>query len=249
MRRCLSLTLNPVGATAIWVRDQLDGLWCDEDFAGWYPRDGRPGISRAQLAAVCVLQPWSPATRGWPHGPTRCCASTWKTSTRRTSEGRSPPRAGRSSGFTSSPAPPNSCPSSSDTAPAARCSSPTARHRPEHRRPTCVRRPAGPRSPATAPRRSSRRTPGCWPTPLASADDVEDLDGWTLHHLRHSALTHAAEDGTSCPLRWPAQPPHLRQRLRMRPCLRHHRPDTALELRVVGPRQPDQNDHAGRYIT
>ena len=28
----------------------------DEDFAGWYPRDGRPGLSPAQLATVCVLQ-------------------------------------------------------------------------------------------------------------------------------------------------------------------------------------------------
>ncbi|MCX4790423.1 transposase [Streptomyces sp. NBC_01221] len=34
----------------------MDGLWCDEDFAGWYPRDGRPGLSPAQLATVCVLQ-------------------------------------------------------------------------------------------------------------------------------------------------------------------------------------------------
>ncbi|GGK30059.1 hypothetical protein GCM10011583_72470 [Streptomyces camponoticapitis] len=33
--------------------------------------------------------------------------------------------------------------------------------------------------------------------PLASTDDIEDLDGWTLHRLRHSALTHDAEDGTS----------------------------------------------------
>jgi transposase len=40
----------------MWVRDQLDGLWEDEDFAGWYPRDGRPGISPAQLATVSVLQ-------------------------------------------------------------------------------------------------------------------------------------------------------------------------------------------------
>jgi integrase/recombinase XerD len=31
--------------------------------------------------------------------------------------------------------------------------------------------------------------------PLASPDDIEDLDGWTLHMLRHSALTHDAEDG------------------------------------------------------
>ncbi|MEU8698310.1 transposase [Streptomyces sp. NPDC048680] len=38
------------------MRDRLDGLWCDEDFADWYPRDRRPGLSPAQLATVCVLQ-------------------------------------------------------------------------------------------------------------------------------------------------------------------------------------------------
>ncbi|WAL74882.1 transposase [Kitasatospora sp. YST-16] len=37
-------------------RDRLDGLWRDEDFAGRYSRDGRPGISPAQLATVSVLQ-------------------------------------------------------------------------------------------------------------------------------------------------------------------------------------------------
>jgi transposase len=47
---------NPAGTTAMWVRDRLDGLWANEDFAGWYPRDGRPGISPAQLATVSVLQ-------------------------------------------------------------------------------------------------------------------------------------------------------------------------------------------------
>src|SRR5579871_1859249 len=47
---------NPAGTTAMWVRDRLDGLWDDEDFAGWYPRDGRPGLSPAQLATVSVLQ-------------------------------------------------------------------------------------------------------------------------------------------------------------------------------------------------
>jgi transposase len=40
----------------MWVRDRLEGLWSDEDFAGWYPRDGRPAWSPAQLATVCVLQ-------------------------------------------------------------------------------------------------------------------------------------------------------------------------------------------------
>src|SRR5579859_221281 len=47
---------NLAGTTAMWVRDRLDGLWEDEDFAGWYPRDGRPGLSPAQLATVSVLQ-------------------------------------------------------------------------------------------------------------------------------------------------------------------------------------------------
>lgn len=47
---------NPGGTAAMWVRDRLDGLWRDEDFADWYPRDGRPGLSPAQLATVCVLQ-------------------------------------------------------------------------------------------------------------------------------------------------------------------------------------------------
>ncbi|MFF7190472.1 transposase [Streptomyces sp. NPDC008222] len=40
----------------MWVRDRLDALWHDEDFVGWYPRDGRPGISPSRLATICVLQ-------------------------------------------------------------------------------------------------------------------------------------------------------------------------------------------------
>lgn len=36
--------------------------------------------------------------------------------------------------------------------------------------------------------------------PLASPEDIEDLDGWTLHRLRHSAMTHDAEGGTSTPM-------------------------------------------------
>jgi hypothetical protein len=39
----------------MWVKDRLNGLWRDEDFLDWYPRDGRPGLSPAQLATVCVL--------------------------------------------------------------------------------------------------------------------------------------------------------------------------------------------------
>ncbi|WP_369387616.1 hypothetical protein AB5J72_08350 [Streptomyces sp. CG1] len=92
-------------------------------------------------------------------------ASTWKTSTRRASAAGSPPRAGRPSGSTGSPAPPSSCPAASPAVPAARCSSPAARPRPEHPRSTCARRPAGPGSPTAALRRSSRSTPGCWQAP------------------------------------------------------------------------------------
>lgn len=36
--------------------------------------------------------------------------------------------------------------------------------------------------------------------PLARREDVEDLAGWTLHRLRHIALTHDAENGTSTPM-------------------------------------------------
>ncbi|MDX2697991.1 site-specific integrase [Streptomyces ipomoeae] len=36
--------------------------------------------------------------------------------------------------------------------------------------------------------------------PLAGPDDFDDLEGWTPHRLRRSALTHDAEDGTSTPM-------------------------------------------------
>ncbi|MFE4336519.1 hypothetical protein ACFRQM_46410 [Streptomyces sp. NPDC056831] len=80
------------------------------------------------------------------------------------------------------PAPPSCCPASSPGAPAARCSSPTARPRPERRRSTCARRPAG------RARLSYRRAEEIFEentrllaNPLASLEDTEDLDGWTLH--------------------------------------------------------------------
>jgi transposase len=40
----------------MWIRDQLDGLFADEDFTDWYPADGRPALSTAPLALVSVLQ-------------------------------------------------------------------------------------------------------------------------------------------------------------------------------------------------
>ncbi|MFJ9567970.1 IS1182 family transposase [Streptomyces fuscichromogenes] len=47
---------NPRGTAAMWVRDRLDELFVDEDFADWYPADGRKGLSPARLAMVSVLQ-------------------------------------------------------------------------------------------------------------------------------------------------------------------------------------------------
>ncbi|MBD3008224.1 transposase [Streptomyces sp. 5-10] len=47
---------NPRGTVAMWVRDRLDELFVDEDFADWLPADGRKGLSPARLALVSVLQ-------------------------------------------------------------------------------------------------------------------------------------------------------------------------------------------------
>lgn len=40
----------------MWIRDRLNGLFRDEDFADWFSGDGRPGLSPAVLALVSVLQ-------------------------------------------------------------------------------------------------------------------------------------------------------------------------------------------------
>ncbi|MFB6836169.1 hypothetical protein [Streptomyces sp. NPDC056361] len=39
---------NLHGTAAMWIRDRFDGLFSDEGFTTWYPRDGRPGLSPAQ---------------------------------------------------------------------------------------------------------------------------------------------------------------------------------------------------------
>jgi len=36
--------------------------------------------------------------------------------------------------------------------------------------------------------------------PGATLEELQEADGWTLHRLRHSLLTHEAEDGTSTPM-------------------------------------------------
>lgn len=47
---------NPRRTAAMWMRDRLDELFVDEDFADWHPADRRPGLSPARLALVSVLQ-------------------------------------------------------------------------------------------------------------------------------------------------------------------------------------------------
>lgn len=46
----------PKGTPAMLIRDRLDVLFEDEEFADLYPDDGRPGLSPGQLALVSVLQ-------------------------------------------------------------------------------------------------------------------------------------------------------------------------------------------------
>ncbi|MET7718246.1 IS1182 family transposase [Streptomyces sp. NPDC005407] len=46
----------PNGTPAMLIRDRLDVLFEDEEFACLYPSDGRPGLSPGQLALVSVLQ-------------------------------------------------------------------------------------------------------------------------------------------------------------------------------------------------
>src|SRR5207249_9961342 len=92
---------------------------------------------------------------------------------------------------------------------------PAPAHRRPHPRPAVPHRP---RAPAHTPildtcvvtgraRLSCRRAEEIFEestrllaNPLASPDDFDDMEGWTLHRLRHSALTHDAEDGTSTPM-------------------------------------------------
>ncbi|MFF7366532.1 site-specific integrase [Streptomyces tricolor] len=67
--------------------------------------------------------------------------------------------------------------------------------------------------------------------PLASPEDIEDLNGWTLHRLRHSALTHGAEGGTSTPM-LPARSRHAS----VRPLERYAHPSVDAVARHVAER-------------
>ncbi|MDH6628169.1 hypothetical protein M2271_006001 [Streptomyces sp. LBL] len=68
--------------------------------------------------------------------------------------------------------------------------------------------------------------------PLTSPEDIEDLDGWTLHRLRHSALTHDAEDGTSTPMLLASRHASVRS------LERYARPSVAAVARHVAERDP-----------
>lgn len=62
---------NPVGVTAMWVRDRLDGPWIDEDFADRYPRDGRPRAAPASTGSASRSDPGATPC-GWTARRTRC---------------------------------------------------------------------------------------------------------------------------------------------------------------------------------
>lgn len=68
---------------------------------------------------------------------------------------------------------------------------------------------------------------------LASPDDIEDLDGWTLHRLRPSALTHDAEYCTSTPM-LPVRSRHASVRF----LERYARPDADSVARHVAEHDP-----------
>ncbi len=48
---------KPGGRTAMWVRDHLDGLWCDEDFADWYLATAAWTSRRPASHRLCPVVP------------------------------------------------------------------------------------------------------------------------------------------------------------------------------------------------
>ncbi|MFF4054718.1 hypothetical protein ACFYZ8_17190 [Streptomyces sp. NPDC001668] len=63
--------------------------------------------------------------------------------------------------------------------------------------------------------------------------DIEGLNGWTLHRLRHSVLTRDAEGGTSTPM-LPARSRHAS----VRSLERYARPGVDAVARHVAERDP-----------
>lgn len=95
------------GSSAMLMRDRLDVVFKDEEFADLFPKDGRPGLSPGQLALGSALQfaenlsvrprtrsaPGSTESTRWawswmiPASTIRCCASSgpgWPRPTPRT---------------------------------------------------------------------------------------------------------------------------------------------------------------------
>lgn len=100
-------------------------------------------------------------------------------------------------------APPNSCPACSKAVLAGPCSSPTAGRLPTSPRVTHAQLPGAPACLTGELLNSSRPSLGrspIWASPTPA--ELEARGGWTLHQLRHSALTHEAEDGTNTPTLW-----------------------------------------------
>ncbi|MGW0705432.1 hypothetical protein ACWD4G_05585 [Streptomyces sp. NPDC002643] len=71
------------------------------------------------------------------------------------------------------------------------------------------------------------------PPTANTAVTFDELEGWTLHRLRHSALTHDAEDGTSTP-RLPARSRHTS----VRSLERYARPGVDAVAAQVAQRDP-----------
>ncbi len=44
------------GNVYIWVRDELDAIFREEDFADLYDERGQPGVAAWRLALVCLMQ-------------------------------------------------------------------------------------------------------------------------------------------------------------------------------------------------
>ena len=135
------------------------------------------GISRcgSEPCGGCCMRP--------PLAPMSCWPWTWRTWIWPTGGPGCTARAARSSGCSGRPGRPSSSPACSPAGPADRHSWVTA-SQPARSPAWTWTRPAG------GPGLSYRR----------AAELFQARTGWTLHQLRHSALTHAAEDGTNLPL-------------------------------------------------
>ena len=133
--------------------------------------------------SACASGPSGGCCTRPPPGRPRCSASTWRTWTCPTAAPGSAARAARSTSSSGRPAPPGCCPGCSRAASPARCSSPSGR-----------------RGCSCPPPTSTRHGHARLSYQQAEALFSEASGGATLHQLRHSALTHDAEDGTGTPM-------------------------------------------------